>query len=1154
MEESRLKELKKQLPESLKASLDYIKRFLDQGRASVMVGAGFSYNAEMDESASMKDWNTLAKEMYKRLYSKEANEKEFAFKTPMRIASQLCSTYGRNSLDELISDSLPDDRIKPGKLHKDLLSLPWRDVFTTNYDTLLERARVDSDRFYSVVTNKELLLYKTPPRIIKLHGSFPDIRPFIITEEDYRTYPSKYPEFVNTVRQALIESVFCLVGFSGDDPNFLSWQGWLHDVMGQSASPAYVITYSHTMHKSEEKLFSSRRMEIINLATIPGISSFQEALDFFVSYLKESKSSKWDPSFSFTSYKIKESADYDAMLETLSSIRKSYPGWLVMPWDLYDRFQDMDTEFPFLGDLMGKIPDDKKIRLLYEIDWRATVSLTYKNIDWYVDVLEKVTNVSLAKVENVILNVNELIQLKISLLSIYRESLKREKFMQLSEELMAHSSLLNEAQMHQFNYEKALYSISRLDYNEALKILKEWEIFSYDYQACLWKVSLLLEFGQDSEARVLLDRVYQYLKRSLYHKSDSPFLNSCQQAFRNMVGFLDMKWHGRSNREDDLNNIMRMMLKKSEEALSLEAGVSNHHSFDIGRKSRTYHGGGRGFDRKFLYSYRYFKVYEKGGFPLGRGLMSINDNQMLKVLPALGNYDLSCAILILIRTSSTQLAENTLSRKNLKELKRDYVGEVFKELFNSWAHSFDNTFIEYRMTKAGITVLSHLVTKCSEESIITLFDYLIQVYKEYPQYRDKVPLGTLYHCLTPESLASHVIPMVFELPIELSRLERDVPLPTYGYRFYAPSNIVIDIIESALNTNNVKIVDAAYERLRRVYYTRDEVAKNRLAAITQKWRQNNPQGREEIRYSFNVVPMAENERALRTEIINHDIQELIGFDEEKGGLEELGGILDHIHPSADQLNEDQIVVVLEKIRNILVKRVEDFVRVERKGVFSGFWEDAKNQSLAMINLLLKRLNLQAVPVPVLSNFYGVVADLCARNVSLLESKVLLNNRIKVEPKPDLHNQIENALFSKEKNQILDSFNAMCAFLKDSKSAKMVHSLMSFIELSQSDTVPDAISTLGKIYESGYVSKGNIPLVARMFSRLLRGIRVFDISEEYKTDIYYAANKLAGALSVRENLEQELQLVVEEWRNYSNDVNIFNDIRVGYEQGRIYGIA
>ena len=40
------------------------------------------------------------------------------------------------------------------------------------------------------------------PRIVKLHGSFPASFPLVFTEEDYRTYPTKFAPFVNTVQQA----------------------------------------------------------------------------------------------------------------------------------------------------------------------------------------------------------------------------------------------------------------------------------------------------------------------------------------------------------------------------------------------------------------------------------------------------------------------------------------------------------------------------------------------------------------------------------------------------------------------------------------------------------------------------------------------------------------------------------------------------------------------------------------------------------------------------------------------------------------------------------------------------------------------------------------------------------------------------------------
>ena len=37
-----------------------------------------------------------------------------------------------------------------------------------------------------------------------------------------------------------MENVFCLLGFSGDDPNFLYWSGWVRDHLADSAPPIYL--------------------------------------------------------------------------------------------------------------------------------------------------------------------------------------------------------------------------------------------------------------------------------------------------------------------------------------------------------------------------------------------------------------------------------------------------------------------------------------------------------------------------------------------------------------------------------------------------------------------------------------------------------------------------------------------------------------------------------------------------------------------------------------------------------------------------------------------------------------------------------------------------------------------------------------------------
>jgi len=69
--------------------------------------------------------------------------------------------------------------------------LPWADVLTTNYDTLLERAASGSARGYGIVRREGDLSGLRAPGIIKLHGTIEDDADLVITEEDCRRYPDK---------------------------------------------------------------------------------------------------------------------------------------------------------------------------------------------------------------------------------------------------------------------------------------------------------------------------------------------------------------------------------------------------------------------------------------------------------------------------------------------------------------------------------------------------------------------------------------------------------------------------------------------------------------------------------------------------------------------------------------------------------------------------------------------------------------------------------------------------------------------------------------------------------------------------------------------------------------------------------------------------
>ena len=208
-----------------------------------MVGSGFSRNAQKTrfDSRSMPLWTEIAEELYGHLYPEKAMGVIPSVDNVLRLAQEYQTAFGQSDLYRLLGQLIQDNNFVPGEMHLRLLRLPWRDVFTTNWDTLLERASVAiPERPYHVVQNMAQLPLASQPRIIKLHGSFPSQYPLVLTEEQYRNYPARFAPFVNTVQQAMMETIFCLIGFSGTDPNFLNWSGWVRDNLGEAAPKIYL--------------------------------------------------------------------------------------------------------------------------------------------------------------------------------------------------------------------------------------------------------------------------------------------------------------------------------------------------------------------------------------------------------------------------------------------------------------------------------------------------------------------------------------------------------------------------------------------------------------------------------------------------------------------------------------------------------------------------------------------------------------------------------------------------------------------------------------------------------------------------------------------------------------------------------------------------
>ncbi len=240
---------------------------LRAGRAVAMVGSGFSLNADLTgrPDARMLLWDGLASRFYEKIYGHLPGKDDHYIEV-LKLAQQVEAVFGRQVLDGMLREGLPDEDFSPGEAHELFVSLPWKDIFTTNYDTLLERAievcvSEGKCRPYDLVlTQADLPVGHGRHRLIKLHGSFPSVRPYIITEEDYREYPRKYAAFINTVQQAMLENVFVMIGYSCDDPNFLQWIGWVRDNLGASLQHKMYMLCVNPPSDTDMRLLSQRNI------------------------------------------------------------------------------------------------------------------------------------------------------------------------------------------------------------------------------------------------------------------------------------------------------------------------------------------------------------------------------------------------------------------------------------------------------------------------------------------------------------------------------------------------------------------------------------------------------------------------------------------------------------------------------------------------------------------------------------------------------------------------------------------------------------------------------------------------------------------------------------------------------------------------------
>ena len=545
-------------------------------RASVMVGAGLSLNSKPSPgvSTTFPTWSELAHAMFDEMYppqsdetaeQKAERERLFNSSNPLRLASEYEAAFERRNLESFLLKKIPNSDHQPGNIHTLLLQLPWKDVFTTNYDTLLERTGVPG-RAYQTVTTPKDLTNSFSPRIIKLHGSFPSQTPFIITEEDYRTYPKGFAPFVNTVRQSLIENALVLIGFSGDDPNFLEWTGWIRDELGGYHAPIYLVG-PLSIGNVQRSLFKQRGVTPIDLAPVFGDGdpiggTHASAVEWFLHSLQAAKPKrpeKWSDLYAIPqetadfeppilTERMDEPEEIDPFTDSKNNLdeptvmkvikrwrfeRNQYPGWLVPTNEIRTSlwYKTKNWITPLIKFVENRSPADR-VLLFREINWRLEISMAPLFSDWKpsfesaVDALfsglkDKATSTP-SKKAGIFANVSEKevveawLEIAFALLREARGAYDSDRWTTLKEMIDQVVDFYPQF-TDRHHYEQALWMMWNIERSQAKDVLTKWSPPPHSPLAVMWKAGLLAELDELSEARSLLRTALREIRKSLHN-------------------------------------------------------------------------------------------------------------------------------------------------------------------------------------------------------------------------------------------------------------------------------------------------------------------------------------------------------------------------------------------------------------------------------------------------------------------------------------------------------------------------------------------------------------------------------------------------------------------------------------------------------------
>lgn len=705
-----------------------------------MVGAGLSRQTEPDHPSEKRppSWQQLAGLLQETLRCGRPDSEHGSTTESVtardcsRLAQQYKATFGQSALDSFLLEHVPDG--EPDSVHERLLSLPWADVFTTNWDTLLEKAgRGVFERTYEPVLCSADLATTVAPRIVKLHGSFPSFRPFVVTEEDYRTYPTRFAPLVNTVQQALMESIFLLIGFSGDDPNFLHWCGWVRDHLGPAA-PRLYLAGALGLDRPTRLMLEERGVIPIDLASeVSGAPSIEaghrRATEWILDSLEagETREQRWPfppphpPGAGTSGITLpvppsgqpreapaapSQGPDSEALAAQSQNVaaiwrhnRRVYPGWPVLPFSKHSRLSAWTESWvePMLKVAPSLDPLDRLavVRELLERTELLLDPLTPDLVEAATEALDAVEEYLALDRDLSHEQRNEIeedrTELMLSLLTDARHDLDQRSFDDWAGRLERIVRPGTSA-FHRLQHERCLWRLRVQDFEGLDELLKAWRIDDADPMWSLRKAAVMVESGDVNDAHDLVLPSLQRAERAW--SRDRRVLTAARLGWAlhwrhalDWARWWDEPWQGNSSLQPDADLWSRLAryegharsdLNAYVRQMTTEQGEDSPWTFDLGRVNRItlFHPE----PRAYRSAWRVIRLLELSGLPSGIPRVRIASDHIERAarLVAPFNSAYAARLLLLGGAGNKETLDAVVSQVHLARMSDQEASSLFE--------------------------------------------------------------------------------------------------------------------------------------------------------------------------------------------------------------------------------------------------------------------------------------------------------------------------------------------------------------------------------------------------------------------------------------------------------------------------------------------